>query len=123
MVEISNNGTISMTRGDYFEVPLFINQGNSMYPIRYSMLKDPSSTITFAIMTPYQSFESAFFKRTYNVNNMHNSQRDLIIQLRPEDTIGLSPGKYFYSIRLNILQHGHYCQKIVIPEKMLFIKE
>ena len=61
-----------MTRGDYFEVPLFINQGNSIYPIRYSMLKDPNSTITFAMMTPYQSFESAFFKRTYNINNMHN---------------------------------------------------
>lgn len=52
MVEISNNGIITITRGDYIEFPLFINQGNQFYPIRYSILKDPSTTITFAIMEP-----------------------------------------------------------------------
>lgn len=123
MIQISNNGIITMNRGDYAEIPLFINQGNQFYPIRYSMAKDPSTTITFAIMLPNQSFETAMVRKTYSVNSKHTNQRDLIIQLVPEDTINLMPGKYFYSIKINMLQHGHYCQKTLIPEKMFFIKE
>ena len=123
MVEISNNGIITMVRGDYFEIPLFINQGNHLYPIRYSLLKDPNSTVTFAIMMPGQSFESAFIRKTYNVDSFHTSQHDLKIVLKPEDTLNVPPGKYFYSVRLNLFQHGHYCPRIIIPERMFFIKE
>ena len=65
MLEISNNGIITMSRGDYAEIPLFINQGNQMYPIRYSLLKDDKSTIAFAIMTPQQQFEQALIKKIY----------------------------------------------------------
>ena len=123
MLEISNNGIITISRGDYVEIPLFINQGNKMYPIRYSLLKDDTTTVTFAIMTPQQYFEKAIIKKTYSAKSSHTKQNDLIIVLEPKDTIGLNPGKYFYSVRVNLLQHGHYCQKTIIPERMFIIKE
>ena len=123
MIEISNNGIISINRGDYAEIPLFINQGNQMYPIRYSLLKDSSSTITFAVMTPQQHFERAAIKKSYSIKSPHTKQNDLVIVLEPRDTIGLNPGKYFYSVIVNLMQHGHYCQKTIIPERMFIIKE
>ena len=123
MLEISNNGIISISRGDYVEIPLFINQGNKMYPIRYSMVKDPLSTVTFAVMAPQQHFERAIIKKQYSVKSQHTSQRDVMIILEPKDTLKLQPGKYFYSVRLNLFQHGHYCQKTIIPERMFIIKE
>ena len=123
MVEISNNGIITMVRGDYFEIPLFINQGNHFYPIRYSLIKDPNSTVTFALMAPNQNFENAIIKKTYTVNSFHTQQKDLNIILRPEETLRIPPGKYFYSVRVNLFINGHYCQKTIIPEKMFFIKE
>lgn len=124
MVEISNNGIITITRGDYIEFPLFINQGGSqIYPIRYSLLKDPSTTITFAVMMPNQRFENAIIKKTYTAGSYHTNQNDLMIVFKPEDTINLRPGKYFYSIRINMKQHGHYCQKTLVPERMFVIKE
>lgn len=123
MLEISNNGIITLSRGDYAEIPLFINQGNKMYPIRYSLLKDPSASIVFAVMAPQQIFERALIKKLYNAKSSHTKQKDLIIVLEPKDTIGLQPGKYFYSVRINLMQHGHYCQKTIIPEKMFIIKE
>lgn len=123
MLEISNNGIITMSRGDYAEIPLFINQGNQMYPIRYSLLKDDKSTIAFAIMTPQQQFEQALIKKIYTSKSPHTKQHDITIILEPKDTMMLQPGKYFYSVRINLMQHGHYCQKTIIPERMLFIKE
>ena len=51
MLTISRNGIIEINRGDYAEIPLFINQGDKNYPIRYSLLKDTKSTILFGIMT------------------------------------------------------------------------
>lgn len=123
MIDISNNGIITITRGDYIEVPLFINQGNQMYPVRYSLTKDPSATVIFALMMPNQKFENAVIKKIYNINSHFTKQKDIWINFKPEDTINLKPGKYFYSVRINLMQHGHYCQKTIIPEKLFFIKE
>lgn len=125
MLEISNNGIISINRGDYAEFPLFINQGNKMYPIRYSLIRDRknNSNVLFTVRSYNQTLQNASIRKTYNLNSPHSDQRDLIIVLKPEDTINLMPGKYFYSITLNLFQHGHYCQKTIIPEKLFFIKE
>ena len=54
MVEISSNGVITMNRGDLFSLPLFINQGNQMYPIRFSMLGYPESVVYLSVTRPGQ---------------------------------------------------------------------
>lgn len=124
MIDISSNGIVTLTRGDYAEIPLFINQGNKLYPIRYSLLKDePTSFIQFFIMSSDQSFDNALIKKTYTQKSLHTKQRDVIIRINPEDTVYLEPGKYYYSVRLVTKIHGHYCTITVIPKRLFFIKE
>ena len=121
MIKISDNGIISMVRGDSAEFPLFINQGNRMYPIRYSMLRDQGSAVEFSLMTFDKGFEDAFFKKRYTSASPHTSQRDLIITFEPEDTFNIPPGKYFYSIRLITYKDGHYCIKPIVSKNMFFL--
>ena len=105
MVEISKNGIITITRGDYFEVPLFINQGDKLYPIRYELSKDSTTTIMFIVSAPNQGIENAIIRKIYTVNSPHTDQGDLIIGLTSEETITLPPGKYYYSIIMNRLNN------------------
>lgn len=125
MIDISSNGIVTLTRGDYVEIPLFLNQGNKLYPIRYSLLKDNNeSFIQFFLMSADQSFDDPIIKKTYSTQSPHTSQRDLIIQIQPEDTLYLSPGKYYYSVRLIMkTPNGNYRTITVIPKRLFFIKE
>ena len=59
MVTISNNGFITLNRGDSFSVPLFINGGSELVPIRYSLSAHPETEIYFGVMEPGQPFENA----------------------------------------------------------------
>ena len=125
MVDISNNGIISITRGDYAEFPLFINQGDKFYPIRYELLKDPSTKmIIFSVMTFNQNFEDAFIRKKYNRDSFTNEQNDLIIAIKPEDTINIPAGKYFYEVKyIAQYENGHFCQETLIPKRLFFIKD
>ena len=44
-----------------------------MYPIRYSLLKDPSAIVTFGIMTAYQELDNAMIKKYYSVQSPHTN--------------------------------------------------
>lgn len=124
MIDVSSNGIVTLTRGDYAEIPLFLNQGNKLYPIRYSLLKDDhESFIQFFLMSADQSFDDPIIKKTYTTDSAHTSQRDLIIQIDPEDTVYLSPGKYYYSVRLTMKTETGYNTVTVIPKRLFFIKE
>lgn len=45
MASISNDGTISVNRGDIFVAPLFINAGDDDCPIRYNVKEHTLSKI------------------------------------------------------------------------------
>ena len=74
MLTITDNGIITLTRGDHVKLPLFINQGTKMHPIRYSLKYHPRSELYLGIMEPSQTFENSlvrkkftnFFNITYN---------------------------------------------------------
>lgn len=99
MIDISQNNRIVVTRGDTFSVPLFINQGTEMNPIRYS-LKDEDK-VYLGIMYPNQSFENALVKKVYTKENL-NEYGDILLEIEHEDTRCLEPGKYFYQIKAQI---------------------
>ena len=94
-----------------------------MFPIRYSLIKDQSAIVTFAIMTAQQEIDNALIKKYYSTNSPHTKQQDVIIVLQSSDTLKLTPGKYFYSIRVEFDQHGHRCTKTIIPKRMFIVKE
>lgn len=124
MVEISNNGIISLNRGDSFEFPLFMNQGNKLYPIRYSLLKDVNlANVYFSITLPGQEFQNGLIRKAYSSRSPHNENGDIIINLTPQETMCLMPGKYFYSIKI-VYNDRNMEQKIatIVPERIFIVK-
>lgn len=99
MFDVSQNNKIVVTRGDTFSVPLFINQGTELKPIRY-VLKDQDK-IYLAIMRPNQPFECALVKKVYSKENI-NEYGDIVIEIEHDDTRCLEPGKYFYQIKAQL---------------------
>ena len=100
MADISTNGFVRLTRGDSFEAPLFINIGDITYPIRYLISEHPDATVYLGVMECNQQFEEALIKKIYTSQSPKTDKGDLIIQLRPEETEYLIPGKYYYQIKI-----------------------
>lgn len=120
MLDISNNGIIRLTRGDSMKVPLFINNGTDMSPIRYTL--NSNDTVYFAIMEPNRPFEDAILKKVLTAEDEMTDQGDLWIKLDPADTEHLLPGKYFYTVKLKtITDDGKYTVRTVITEKEFWL--
>jgi len=106
MVQISNNGWVSMNRGDSFELPLFISKGTYGTPVRFNLKENPPNKVYFGVMEPNQPFECALIRKKYDVQGIEESdpemtkEGDLIIKFVPTDTEFIMPGKYFYEIKL-----------------------
>lgn len=83
-------------------MPLFINKGTQLEPIRYNI--GNNTQVYFGLMYPGYKFEDAIVKKKYTKQDI-NKNGDIIIKFTPEDTIYLDPGKYFYEIKM-ILEDG-----------------
>lgn len=102
MFSISNNGFISLTRGDSFTVPLFINRGTVFHPVRYYIADNPNAAVYLGVMEPNQPFERALIRKKYTSNSQINEYGDLIIDFKPTDTQYLFPGKYYYEVKVKL---------------------
>ena len=120
MVFISNNGFIRLTRGDSFDVPLFINRGDKCYPDRYYLQGHPEATVYLGVMEPNQPFETALIRKKYNYQSKFNENGDLIISFTPEDTENVLPGKYYYSIKID---RGNNRVDTIVPKTEFFIMD
>lgn len=138
MLSISNNGIITVNRGDDFSIPLFINRGTELSPVRYTLtgddevylgifsagadyLLDPEETKFFVedevvylgIPEINRYFESAVIRKTFTKDNL-NENGDVIIKFSNIDTRFLLPGKYYYQIRASITKdNDEYINTIV----------
>ena len=113
-----------MTKGDDVSIPLFINQGSRMNPIRYSLLSNPNSELYFGIMMPYQDFEYALVRKKYTHESPHTEYRDVLVQLSPQDTMCLMPGKYYIEAKLRLLdKFGNERVFTVLPKKIFQLEE
>ena len=72
MLTISNNGFISLTRGDSFTVPLFINRGTVFHPRRYYIADNPNAAVYLGVMEPNQPFERAIIRKKYTSKSKVN---------------------------------------------------
>lgn len=118
MFKLSVNNIVTVSRGDSFECPLFINMGTDVCPLRY-VLKD-GEYIYFAIERPNQCFENAVFKKQFTNENL-NENEDVEIVIDGKDTINLCPGTYYYEIKAKLLdEQGNYFINTIV-EKTRFI--
>ena len=123
MFDIANNGIITITQGDYVTTPLFINQGDKLHPIRYSLMSNPESELYLGVMDAFQGFEESLIRKKYTYQSPHTEQRDVIIELTSNDTQYLKPGKYYYEVKLNHKNlDGTYTVFTIIPRRMFYIE-
>lgn len=102
----SLNNIIIMTRGDSLE---FKPTRHVLGRYNNYELKD-GDALYFGLMYPGQRFEDAIIRKMFTANEV-NSLTDFVIELKPEDTVDLVPGKYFYALKLQ-LNHEEYSPEL-----------
>lgn len=98
MVNISNNGIITIVRGDSVVFETKLNIGTVIYPQFYEL--KPADKVYFCIAEPNQPFEFAIVKKVLDINNFDPELKTIAINIIPEDTEELVPGVYYYTIKL-----------------------
>lgn len=90
---------ITINRGDSFDFDLTINLGGALDTERYILTG--SDAIYFGIMDPGQPFEWALVRKKYTVLDT-DAMGNLTISIKPEDTLDLMPGRYYYAVKLHM---------------------
>lgn len=116
MFNISKDNIVTMSRGDSWSAPIFLNKGTAVNPIRRVITKDES--IYLGIMEPNQPFEKAIVKKVYTIRDL-NANNDVVVHIDPEDTECLIPGKYFYQIKSRLIASDTITEDIRIVDHTL----
>ena len=87
---------ITINRGDTYDFDLTIYDDSAEG--RYILHDD--DVLYFGLMDPHQKFENALVKKRFTKDDC-DEVGNLNIEIKPEDTIDLMPGVYFYSIKLH----------------------
>lgn len=118
MFNQAKNNIFTITRGDSGYILCYINGGTPLDPIGLQL--EENQELYFGVTEPNQPFEFAILKKKYDYENPPEyttaeiigkcwcGQVDRIsidgslikINLQPQDTVCLLPGKYYYSIKL-----------------------
>lgn len=125
MFNISRDGIIKLSRGDSCKLPLFINQGTAVAPIRYNLkeVTKENTVVYLSIMQPNQYFENGCVRKMFSKKSGNwnlNEYGDLIISIDPKDTLYLMPGKYFYEIKVDL--NGNNQINTIIQKKEFWIQ-
>lgn len=123
MFNIAFNGIITVTRGDSFTMPLTINMGNELMPVRYTL--QSNDVLYFAVMEPNQPFETALIRKKYTAEDV-NENGDVVIRFRPQDTQCVLPGKYYYQAKLQTFNSSNpddYDVATVVDKTLFWVQE
>lgn len=147
MLTISNRGIITVNRGDTFSVPLFINQGTELHPIRYELnsedkvylgifksgadclineenvkffIEDGVTYLGIPEINKY--FENALVRKTLSSDDL-NDNNDVVIKFTHEDTRFLLPGNYQYQIRAVIIRNGEETVNTIVKKTPFIVLE
>lgn len=98
MLEIDRSGNIKVSRGDTFEIPLFIDVGENIFtstrlPLKYNDI------IYFHIVSSNCPFDCPILGKSFTYEDV-NENNDIIVRFNHEDTEFLSPGIYYYEVKL-----------------------
>ena len=119
MFNISKNGIITLTRGDTFQLPLFVNVGTPLKPIRFDLQENDA--VTFRVMRANEKSEDAVIKKVYRQKDM-NEHGDVVVKFESADTFYLDPGIYYYEVKLAYVRDNQsYVNTIVGRTKFYLI--
>lgn len=97
MFDISGNGIITINRGDSFSLDVFINMGDTLDPIAYSLQEN--DRVYFALMEPNQPFECALIRKVATKDD-ETEEGIVTFNFSSEMTEYLMPGQYYYMVKL-----------------------
>jgi hypothetical protein len=120
MFNIDNDNRISVTRGDSFSVPLFLNIGTDLEPVLYRLQK--RDCLYLAVTEPNQPFECAIVKKVITEKDM-NEDGTVNVRFKSKDTECLLPGKYYYQVKARFATNDdeEYTINTVVPETEFII--
>lgn len=93
---------IKLNRGDSYEFNLKIDIPDKEDTSKNYTLAG-SDAIYFALLYPHQRFEDAIIIKGYDHTD-YTGADEILIKIEPKDTINLTPGIYYYTVKL--LQGG-----------------
>ena len=101
---------IVINRGDTYEFDLTINDDSLNG--RYILQDD--DVLYFGLMDPHQKFEDALLRKRYTKDDCDEGG-NLNIEIRPEDTIDLLPGVYYYAVKLHRMKNteSEFIDKVI----------
>ena len=122
MFHISNNGIVTVNRGDSFEFPITLNVGSSIDRTDYVL--GQTDVLYLGIMEPNQPFETALIRKKFTHADL-DSDNNIVIRFWPEDTVCVLPGKYYYQVKLQTIdeQTGRKDVETVIDKTLFYIQE
>lgn len=97
MFNISDNGIITLNRGDSFSLDVFVDIGTPLEPIQY-VLKEGDS-LYFALTEPNQPFEVALVRREFTKADL-NDEGNVTMNFDSYMTEHIMPGTYYYTVKL-----------------------
>lgn len=122
MFHISNNGIVTVNRGDSFEFPITLNVGSSIDRTNYVL--GQTDVLYLGIMEPNQPFETALIRKKFTHADL-DSDNNIVIRFWPEDTVCVLPGKYYYQVKLQTIDErtGRKDVETVIDKNLFYIQE
>ena len=90
------NDIVVINRGDSFDLDFIINDPESD---SNEYVMSGNDAVYFGLMDPHQPFEYALVRKKYTAADL-DEEGILTIEIKPEDTLDLVPGVYYYQIKL-----------------------
>lgn len=88
---------IKVNRGDSYEFDVYISEKNNNLN---KYLLTTNDAVYFALLHPNQRFEDAIIIKGYTLEDQNVETGDINIKIVPNDTRGLTPGIYYYTVKL-----------------------
>lgn len=123
MYNVSYNGIITVNRGDSFTLPLYLSSGNP--DDETSIVMDDYSFIYFGVMEPNEPFENAILRKKFSKADT-DVNGNIPMHFVPNDTQCLLPGKYYYQIKLQIVDpndSNKYDTYTIVDKTQFYILE
>ena len=103
MASISKNGIVTLTKGDTFQLPLFINSGTAFDPVPFELQE--GDKVLLRVMRANESFEDALIKKTYtqggeNTDAYIDDLDNVVFKFSYFDTYWIKYGIYFYEAKV-----------------------
>lgn len=117
MTNISNNGLITMNRGDTFSYPIYINLSNKAHTEWYLLDKD--DTIYISVCEPNAIFEHGIIRKVLTKDDFDIEKRAWF-KLSSAETENLLPGTYYYEIKIKLFNGS---VSTIVPRKKFIILE